>query len=163
MIWKSIPSAPGYSASEEGQIRRDLLCPGTSGGVLKQNGAPYLAVAISIDGKETTRRVHTLVCEAFHGHAPPRHEVRHLDGRHHNNCEANLIWGTRKQNHADKRNHGTHRNGEKIPWSKLTAPIVVELRQRAHAGESRRRLAQQFGVAPATVSDAVTGRTWGHV
>lgn len=163
IIWKDIPSAPGYAASCDGQIKRTLLCPGTQGRILRQSGSPYLAVAISINGKEKTRRVHALVCEAFHGPAPQGCEVRHLDGDRANNHADNLSWGTRKQNHADKRAHGTAPWGENAYQAKLTEQEVREVRRRFVAGESFRVLSAVFGVSRSTIGDVISGRTWRHI
>lgn len=56
-----------------------------------------------------------------------------------------------------------HAKGERHPFAKLTADDVREARERAASGETVRDLALRFGVNPATMRDAVTGRTWVHV
>jgi DNA-binding transcriptional regulator YiaG len=45
--------------------------------------------------------------------------------------------------------------------AKLNYEKVRELRRRS--GESRASLAREYGVSPATVSSAISGRTWRHV
>lgn len=55
-----------------------------------------------------------------------------------------------------KRNARGNDNGN----AKLSATDVEQLRQRAAAGESLPKLADEMGVAHSTVWAAVTGRTW---
>lgn len=60
---------------------------------------------------DARRAVHHLVLEAFVGDRPsPRAETRHLDGNPRHNWPGNLAWGSRADNAADKRSHGTHAN-----------------------------------------------------
>lgn len=48
---------------------------------------------------QRTRKVHQLVCEAFHGPKPfPEAVVIHKDEDAHNNTPMNLKWGTQKEN-----------------------------------------------------------------
>lgn len=49
--------------------------------------------------KQRPRKVHQLVCEAFHGPKPfPEAVVIHLDEDALNNRPENLKWGTQKEN-----------------------------------------------------------------
>lgn len=49
--------------------------------------------------RQRPRKVHQLVCEAFHGPKPfPEAVVIHLDENAHNNRPGNLKWGTQKEN-----------------------------------------------------------------
>jgi hypothetical protein len=46
-----------------------------------------------------TRKIHRLVCEAFHGPAPSKKSVvMHLNEDAHDNRPENLKWGTQKEN-----------------------------------------------------------------
>lgn len=47
--------------------------------------------------------------------------------------------------------------------SKLTGDRVLEIRQRAAAGERQTALAAEFGVDKATVNGIVKRRTWTHL
>ena len=50
-------------------------------------------------GRQSPRKVHQLVCEAFHGPKPfPDAVVIHRDEDAHNNRPENLLWGTQKEN-----------------------------------------------------------------
>lgn len=110
-IWLPIPSIEGALASDDGRIK----LPSFYGTM--PNGAPrlydpkptfgYLTKAsknsehqkLTIKSKRFgTLIVSRLVCEAFHGKAPPdKPEARHLDGDSLNNCADNLRWSTRKE------------------------------------------------------------------
>jgi hypothetical protein len=49
--------------------------------------------------RQQPRKVHQLVCEAFHGPKPfSTAVVIHLDEDGHNNRPENLKWGTQKEN-----------------------------------------------------------------
>src|SRR5438105_702836 len=84
----------------------------------------YRKVTVQLaPGKWKLFAVHVLVCEEFHGPKPtPLHEVRHLDGNPGNNSAANLCWGTKAENEADKLRHGTGP-------SRLTEEQVREIRR----------------------------------
>ena len=73
----------------------------------------YMRVRAVIDGKRKSLFVHKLVAFLFIGARPSAmHEVRHLDGDRTNNNVTNLAWGTRKENAADRKSHGTDRGAE---------------------------------------------------
>jgi hypothetical protein len=157
--FKPIPSHPGYFAGDDGSIL------GKSGRLLTPWVDPkgYAFVAIQGEaGKGLRRSVHRLVCEAFHGVAPAGKEVAHSDGNPGNNVPANLSWKTRAENHADKRAHGTHRQGERIPWAKLTAEKVHEIRPLL-AEMTDSAISRRYGVTPAAITHIRSGRNWKHV
>ena len=73
------------------------------------NPGGYELVTLSRQGNLTTRRVHRLVCEAFHGPEPEgKPYVLHGDGNPSNNQESNLRWGSNSDNTLDSVRHGTH-------------------------------------------------------
>ena len=55
------------------------------------------------------------------------------------------------------------KKGEERVQSKLVTPQVLQIRERALAGESHRKLAQEFGISNAQVSNIRTGKSWSHV
>jgi hypothetical protein len=68
----------------------------------------YLSVKLSKAGVTKTRYVHQLVLLAFVGPRPKldeKGEIRHLDGDKMNNQLANLVYGTQKENMADRKLH----------------------------------------------------------
>lgn len=155
---RSIPSAPGYFASDDGHIWRD-------GRQLaeRSNGKGYLQVSLSIEGEVSDRYVHRLVCEAYQGPCPREHECRHLDGARNNNVPTNLQWSTKGVNEADKIVHGTLVSGERNGQAKLTEAMVIEARRRVAAGEQIKTVAEDFKVRAGRLRDAVRGKKWSHL
>lgn len=117
-IWKPVPSEPGVLASSLGRI---LQAPGyaplPNGGYRAYLPEPrfgqvskarknakhtYMHVMLKRYGdgpRQQPRKVHQLVCEAFHGPKPFANAVViHLDENAHNNRPENLKWGTQKEN-----------------------------------------------------------------
>tara|TARA_Y100000815_G_scaffold19284_1_gene16561 strand:- start:52 stop:510 length:459 start_codon:yes stop_codon:yes gene_type:complete len=117
-IWKHVPSEPGVLASSYGRI---LQAPGyaplPNGGYRAYWPEPrdgqiskaskiaaheYRHVMVKRWGdgpRQQPRKVHQLVCEAFHGPKPfPGAVVIHLDEDALNNRPENLKWGTQKEN-----------------------------------------------------------------
>lgn len=164
--WKTIPSFPLYQASSEGRIRRhpDHLwhCSGPflAPGVTKKG---YLNYVLRRDNRSVNVGGGPLVCEAFHGPKPsPDHEAAHEDGNPRNNRPDNLSWKTVSENHADKRRHGTHREGEAIPWACLKASQIPEIRSRLATGESCLTISRDMGVSEGAINGIRIGRNWKH-
>jgi hypothetical protein len=83
-------------------------------------------------------------------------------------CNPAHLWlGTHTDNMADASAKGRIKTpglkGEKHPSAKLTDDLVRELRRRRAAGEGVCSLAAEFGLSPAAVSEAASGKKWGHV
>jgi|SRR5215472_5299298 len=90
-----------YEVSNLGNVRRGSR-------ILKPTRlAGYLRLTLCANGKPKSWRVHTLVAAAFLGSRQIGQEVRHLDGDGLNNHADNLAYGTKTDNEADKRLHGT--------------------------------------------------------
>lgn len=115
-VWKPVPSAPGVLASSLGRI---LLpprhAPMSNGGYriyttepsygfeAKSNpSASHVYMMINYrpwGGSPKSKKVHRLVCEAFHGEPPfDGAVVIHIDEDATNNNPSNLRWGTQKEN-----------------------------------------------------------------
>lgn len=56
------------------------------------NGKGYLGVALSVNGKPKTQKVHRLVAQAFLANPDGLPQVNHKDKDRHNNCISNLEW-----------------------------------------------------------------------
>lgn len=159
-VWRPVPGASRYLVSDSGEVVSFVkrhprkLSPIRAGS--------YRAVQlVHDDGRFAKRYLHHLVLEAFRGEAPEGMEARHLDGDRFHNAAENLLWGTRKENHADKKRHGTTAAGERNPQAKLTREKVAEMRQMYRAGGwTYKRLAQAFGVSTMTALRAVKGESW---
>jgi hypothetical protein len=145
---------------------------GSDGSIIGPMGRPlipgrhpqgYLQVLIYRPGQHRLcRRVHALVCEAFHGPRPEGQEVRHLDGNPANNNASNLRWGTHSENVIDSINHGTKfvPRGELQRTSKLTGQDILEIRS---SNQSQAELALKYGVTQGHISNIRSRKTWRHV
>lgn len=71
-----------------------------------------------------------------------------------------LFLGTRADNAADKVAKGRQPRGSKVPGSKITESIALQIKT---LGESTKSMAQTFGISRQSVADIVYGRTWKHV
>lgn len=76
-----------------------------------------------------------------------------------------LFQATNDDNVADKMAKGRHRSpvGESHGSARLTAELVMAIRNRAAGGESYASIARDTGYSEATVADAAKGRTWSHL
>lgn len=117
-VWRPVPSEPGVLASSWGRILHPpCYGPLSNGGYRLYQAEPtygqvsrasktaaheYRHVMIRRyggKGRQAPRKVHQLVCEAFHGPKPfPEAVVIHLDENALNNRPENLKWGTQKEN-----------------------------------------------------------------
>ena len=142
-IWKHVPSEPGVMASSWGRV---LQAPGyaplPNGGFRLYTPEPrygqiskahkhaaheYRHIMVRRWGegpRQQPRKVHQLVCEAFHGPKPfPDAVVIHIDEDAHNNRPENLRWGTQKENlNMPKfKEYLRNRTGENSPRAKRAA------------------------------------------
>lgn len=193
--WLIIAEFPDYAVSSLGRISR--VVPDQKGRMSGRALRPtpdsdgYLQVNLFLDGRARTRKVHALVCTAFHGARPsPEHEVAHGDGVQSNNCAGNLRWATRKENAEDRDFHGrtvcgdrhhSRANPEGVErgdshWSRRR-PEQTTKGERHGASKLTaqdvvsiraddrlgREIAIQYDVTPTTVSYIKRRKTWGHV
>lgn len=156
--WKPIPDSRGYEVSDLGQVRR--------------NGKPlnpcrystgYLVADIYYDdGSHRRHGVHTLVCAAFIGPRPDKHECCHINGNREDNRLTNLRYGTRRENMRDQFRHGTRVRGDNHPQAKLSYEKADVIRKCHLGGQSIRSLAAAFGVDKRAVQNLLRGRTWAN-
>jgi hypothetical protein len=109
--------------------------------------------------------VHPIVCERFNGKRPtPKHEAAHSCGNGHGGCinGYHLRWATRKENQADRINHGTALRGEQVASARLTESDVRSIRNLAPT-ETRRKIARRFGVDRKTIGKIIHRQRWKHV
>lgn len=110
----------------------------------------------------TTSRAYRAICELVHGKPPaPHYEAAHLCGQGRAGCvaPAHLAWKTKRDNEADKAEHGTIMKGSGHTNSKLTEADVIAIRgligTMTHAA-----IAERFGVSRPTISMIASGETW---
>lgn len=155
-----------YEVSDQGRVRslysktglrkEPLLMSNRASG----NWYPKISICMG-DGSKTMRNLHSLVSEAFLGPRPKGMEVRHLNGQKNDNRLENLVYGTPKENQADKRLHGTQPLGPTHPLSKLSyikAEAVRELYATGRFGYSD--LADVFEVGSGSIRKIISGGTW---
>lgn len=107
--------------------------------------------------------VHRLVCERVHGSPPVGREAAHSCRGASLGCfnPHHLRWATRKENHADKRLHGTDFAGERNPAAVLTEDQVAKIRSvYRDGGTTQRELATAFGVSKSLISAIVCNKVW---
>ena len=113
-----------------------------------------------IDGKAISAP--KAMCIAAHGNPPTsKHEAAHSCGNGHLGCmnPKHLRWATRKENEADKKHHGTIRQGTKINTHKLTEEQVHYIRSRKGV-QTGLSLAKEFGVSATNISYILSGKYW---
>jgi hypothetical protein len=113
----------------------------------------------------TAVAIHKLVLLAFVGPRPStKHEARHLNGDKADNRRANLEWGTKKENAADKHAHGTTVRGTRF-WSAVLDEEKVRAIRHAYDNclSSIEVLAEKYGVYPSTIKKVCNRESWKHV
>lgn len=178
MDWAVPPSLPEVEVSSQGDVRCRIAPVNNrwkrgAGGigvgyVYKIKPAaiddPYMIVRVQRGGKIRLRKVHSLVCEAFHGPKPsPRHVAAHINGDTFCNVRSNLYWATPQENMDDRERHGRTAKGERQHSAKLTNEQVREMRRRRKEGAKLATLAADFGVTFSTVGKIVSGKSWRHI
>jgi hypothetical protein len=123
----------------------------------------YCKVTLRDATGQKVRKIHTLVLEAFIGPCPKGMECRHLDGNRANNALYNICWGTKLENWADRKRHGTGVEGVKHPNAKLTDQDVKLMRQLRCDGWTLKQLVEIFPVSDSLVSAICTGKAWSHL
>ena len=74
---------------------------------------------------------------------------------------AHLYLGTVARNNLDKVLFGNHYyKGEEVNTSRLTRDQVHTIRTALRQGQSRRTLAEQYGVSKVSIANIARGKTW---
>lgn len=155
------PIAEGYEVSDQGRVRSYRNRQGHPQSQprllsqIKRGGYCYVKLTRARDVQ-----VHQLVLEAFVGLCPEGMECRHLDGQRSNNRLENLCWGSKPENYADRRSHGTDNAGERHWHAKLTEQLVRMIRV---STQSPKQIAIELGVSLSAVQHVRYGRSWKHV
>lgn len=152
-----IPSRPGYLAGDDGNIYSSVYHgkkPGESPRKLKPgrqvNG--YMIVNPVVAGKPITSRVHSLVCEAFHGPRPEGMDCSHLDDDKGNNRPDNLCWETPLANQRRRHANGIDDRGSRNSRASLTLEQVRDCRRMLNQGMSTVEVAAHFGCSRPVIS-----------
>lgn len=168
-VWfEDVPDFPGYKAEWHGDIwscRKPGFGVGQKGRWKRLKPRPnrdgYLRVTLYRErATKSYRLVHDVILAAFVGPCPPGMECLHGDGRRSNNRLANLRWGTKSENKADMRRHGTSPIGDRNPRAKLQWADISVVRRLRREGRTQQEVAAIFGVSKNTVSQIDLGRRW---
>jgi hypothetical protein len=124
----------------------------------------YVRTMLKYGDRFRTIKVHRIVAQEWVDNPGNKPHVDHMNFVRDDNRSDNLRWVTPLEN--TQRSHAAGNfacvDGSKNPFSKLNEKVVVEIRRRFKGGETRRQLAHEYGVAPATIKDVVL-RSWKHV
>lgn len=190
--WLPIPGFEGkYEVSDYGRVRSlDRIVPHkrSTARIAMRRGkilAPgrsskygHLKVKLGTGSKADQRsyHVHQLVLRAFVGPMSDGMEVRHLNGIASDNRLSNLVYGTRKENAADMKLHGTDtlrakrvsesKKGISTVWcerhgmARLTAEEVRSMKNDFAAGMTSAEAGRKYGVSQAHASKIRLGQAW---
>lgn len=110
--WVKFPEKPGYEISDHGRVLSHAWgYPRLLKLVVNKHRNNYLQ--FSLGGASRNYKPHVEVMRLFFGPRPEGLDVRHLDGDVSNNHLSNLAYGTRLENMADAKRHGTIHNANK--------------------------------------------------
>jgi hypothetical protein len=167
--WRAIPGFEEfYSASDLGRVRSEgrIVTPKdgarpyhVEGRIMRPSpdGHGYLRVNLRLGGRTTQTSVHQCVAIAFLGPCPRGMECRHKNGIATDCRAVNLEYGTRSQNIADAKRHGTFPLGVKRPNAKITPDIARSIFLSTRPAEE---LAEQHGLSVTHIYAIWSGRTW---
>lgn len=142
-------------------IRRPAPLPMT--GWVDPDGYRHVSL-VGLSGKRKRFAVHVLVLLTYVGPRPEEcEETRHLDGDRLNNALANLAWGTRLENGADRVRHGRSGVGARNPKARLTEEDVRAILAAPRTLGSGVELAARYGVGFNTISRIRRGVYWRHI
>jgi len=168
---KLIESLPGYFINQDFRVIGPYKKP-----IYESNDKDgYKKVRVRLNGSFVTRRVHRLICEAFHG--PPSKETPwalHNNGNNQDNRPENLRWGSPKQNTHDSLRHFKQAGVDYAYWnqgnrhklSKLS-PEKVRMIRETCSGQPPRgtkvETARKLGVSPSLITRIIQQNGWKHV
>ena len=167
--WRKIPNYSLYECSNTGHIKTFNWKRSGQTRIMKpalDNKGYLRTVLIDDNGKYCTVKVHRIVAQTWIENTYNKPQVNHLNGIKNDNRAENLEWCTNEENslHRDENNLQIYKRGSEVGTSILTESEVREIRQRFKPNIcTRKMLAEEYGVAPATIKGIVLRRTWKHV
>ena len=170
-IWRDVIGWEGlYEVSSLGNVRSKTRLGTTNLGVreyggfnvkaLEKKSTGYLCVNLTSRGRRSQESVHRLVLQAFVGLPSSTYEACHNDGDRKNNRVENLRWDSRKNNHADKKKHGTWQVGSNNGSAKINESQALEIK---HSKSSVSVTAKKYGIGESQVVRIRNGISWPHI
>jgi hypothetical protein len=161
-VWKPAVGYEGiYEVSSAGRVRRIKNPNPRTGGILASvvHSRGYVVVKPSVGGVSPMRRVHRLVCAAFHGPCPEGHQCNHKNGIKTDNRAENLEWVTPSENVLHANRLGIGGRGERNGRAKLTQKQADKIRVSVGTAVS---LAAKYGVSNTLIAMVRQGKIWNH-
>lgn len=154
---KSVPRVAIRSNGRAYSVKEKVLSAAKDGG-------GYLRVALSVDGRITTKKVHRLVAEAFCS-GDDRLEVNHINGDKSDNRSCNLEFCTRSENvkHAFKTGLAKPLTGVKNPCCKIDEIKALTIKTLIVNKNSLADISRKLNVSYHIVKDISRGKTWKHI
>ncbi len=160
---KDIPNFPGYQIDTNGDVWSSKT-KGINKKITPCIRNKYVGVSLRKDKKNHSKHIHRLMLEAFVGVCPEGMEACHNNGNKTDNSLENLRWDTSKNNHIDRRKHGTMPLGEQCKSSKLKAEQVIKIRELFSTGKySFVELGRMFNISNDNVGHIVRRERWTHL
>jgi len=107
-------------------------------------GGFYYCVNAGLNGK-TTDRVHTIICNLFHGPKPQgKYEVDHIDGCRENNSAENLRWATHKENMENARYRGAWKKMAELSFPYESEEQFLAIMTQLNAGISHKEMERRY-------------------
>jgi HNH endonuclease len=171
VIFRPIPGFPGYGADTDGIIwccRGRGNARGAIGRVWRRmaqhiNSVGYPQISMTIDGKNYTQRVHSLILKTFIGPRPSGAQACHSKPDRTCIRLSNLRWDSTKANGQDRIKHGTQPNGERHPKAKMSEEQVREVMRLLATGQTQESVGRRFGVTQSAISLIAIGKNWRHL
>ena len=139
----------GYFVSDQGRIRHEKR---VLSGSLHNDGYIFA----TIHGKQSP--VHRLIAMAFIPNPDNLPEVNHKDGNKQNNFVSNLEWVTRSDNQIHAIRNGLQPVKTQTYKGKFTEEQRKEIKRLWDSGNSKRELANMFGVSHTCICDIINDK-----
>jgi len=162
---KPVVEFPGYEVDTDGNVYSysKLKKGGKMNGRKDPRG--YIRISLSKGGKVKIKGEHRIVLETFLGSCPEGMEACHNNGISTDNRLENLRWDTHKNNHADKKRHGTWQGGEKHGMVKLNEKQVRVIKHilTIPGRITHKQIGAIYNVNSSLIGAIATGRLWKHI